>query len=73
MAKAFQGQKYRFVVEKNPKHTSRVVKAFLKKKESIGSQPQSVVLTSMKITKYFLGRQVKPLTKQELVDGIKCF
>ena len=32
LGKAFQGQKYRFVVEKNPKHTSREVKAFFKEK-----------------------------------------
>ena len=53
LAKAFQGQKYRLMQDNNTKHTSRVEKAFSKEKESIGGQPQPVVLTSIKIIKIF--------------------
>ena len=54
---------HRFMQDNNPKHTSRVAKAFFEENE----------INWWHELKFYLQTRVKPKTKQELVDGITKF
>ena len=79
LEKVFQGKQYRFMQDNDPKHTSRVAKAFYEEKginwwpTPASSADINPIERVWRELKYFLARDVKPLTKQELVDGIKLF
>ena len=75
----FHCTEYRFMQDNDPKHTSRVAKAFYNEKginwwptpeSSAGFNPIERVLRELK---YFIARSVKLLSKQELVEGIYLF
>ena len=77
--KPFEGTNYRFMQDNDPKHTSRLAKAFYEE-EGINWWPtpaSSVDFNSIERVwrelKYFIAREVKPMTKKELVDGITTF
>ena len=77
--KNFAGTNYRFMQDNDPKHTSRLAKAFYEK-EGINWWPtpaSSADFNSIERVwrelKYFIAREVKPMTKKELVDGITTF
>ena len=70
---------HRFMQDNDPKHTSRVAKAFFEEKRINWwrTPPESPDLNPIEDLwhelKYFLESKVKPTTKQELFDGIKKF
>ena len=70
---------HRFMQDNDPKHTSRVAKAFFEEKRINWwrTPPESPDLNPIEDLwhelKYYLESKVKPTTKQELVDGIKKF
>ena len=77
--KAFEGTNYRFMQDNDPKHTSRLAKAFYEE-EGINWWPtpaSSADFNSIERVwrelKYFIAREVKSMTKKELVDGITTF
>ena len=79
MDKAFEGTKYRFMQDYDPKHTSQLAKAFYEE-ESINWWPTPASSADFNLfervrreLKYFVAREVKPMTKKELVDGITTF
>ena len=70
---------HRFMQDNDPKHTSRVAKAFFEE-NSINwwrTPPESPDLNPIEDLwhelKFYLESRVKPRTKQELIDGIKKF
>ena len=77
--KAFERTNYRFMQDNDPKHTSRFAKAFYEK-EGINWWPTPAssayfnpIERVWREVKYFIAREVKPMTKKELVDGIITF
>ena len=70
---------HRFMQDNDPKHTSRVAKAFFEENEINWwrTPPESPDLNPIEDLwhelKFYLQTRVKPKTKQELVDGIKKF
>ena len=77
--KAFEGTNYRFVQDNDPKHTSRLAKAFCEE-EGINWWPTSASSADFnplervwRELKYFFARDVKPMAKKKLVDGITTF
>ena len=75
----FQSGNYRFMQDNDPKHTSRVAKEFYREKginwwpTPASSADINPIERVWRELKYFIARHVKPMTKQELVDGIKMF
>ena len=72
-------QTHRFMQDNDPKHTSRVAKAFFEE-QGINwwpIPPESPDLNPIENLwhelKFFLETKVKPRSKQELIDGIKKF
>ena len=70
---------HRFMQDNDPKHTSRVAKAFFEE-QGINwwpTSPESPDLNPIENLwhelKFFLETKVKPRSKQELIDGIKKF
>ena len=79
IADKFQGTQYRFMQDNDPKHTSRVAKDFYQEKDinwwptpasSADLNPIERVWAELK---HFIARHVKPLSKKELVEGIRLF
>ena len=77
--KHFEGTNYRCMQDNDPKHTSRLAKAFYEEEginwwptpaSSADFNPIEIVWRELK---YFLAREAKPMTKRELVGGIKAF
>ena len=70
---------HRFMQDNDPKHTSRLAKAFLEENEINWwrTPPESPDLNPIEMLwhelKFYLESRVKPTTKQELIDGIKRF
>lgn len=75
----FPDGNYRFMQDNDPKHTSRVAKEFyLEKgikwwKTPASSADFNPIERVWRELKYFICRHVKPLTKKDLVDGIRVF
>ena len=75
----FHGTEYRFMQDNDPKHTSRVAKAFYVENginwwpTPASSADFNPIERVWRELKYFIARTVKPLTKKELVDGICQF
>ena len=65
--------------DNDPKHTSRVAKEFYREKginwwpTPASSADINPIERVWRELKYFIVRHVKPMIKQELVDGIKMF
>ena len=77
--KHFGGTNYRFMQDNDSKHTRRLAKAFYEE-EGINWWPTPTSSADFnpiervwRELKYFLAREVKPMTKKELLDGIKAF
>ena len=76
---SLQGRQYRFMQDNDPKHTSRLAKNFYKERginwwpTPASSADFNPIERVWRELKYFIARQVKPLTKKELVDGICLF
>lgn len=70
---------HRFMQDNDPKHTSRIAKAFFEENgiNWWSTPPESPDLNPIENLwhelKFFLETQVKPTTKQELIDGIQKF
>ena len=75
----FQYADYRFQQDNDPKHTSRLAKQFYEDKginwwPTPASSPDINPIENVwHELKYFLAHIIKPLTKHELVEGIKTF
>ena len=77
--KHFEGTNYRFMQDNDPKHTSRLAKAFYEE-EGINWWPTPASSADFnpiervwRELRYFFAREAKPMRKKEPVDGIKAF
>lgn len=70
---------HRFMQDNDPKHTSRLTKAFFEEnnvnwmKTSAESPDMNPIENLWHELKEFIRREVKPKCKEELVEGIKSF
>ena len=77
--KHFEGTNYRFMQNKDPKHTSRIAKAFYKEEGTnwwltpASSADFNPIKRVWRELTYFFAREAKLMTKKELVGGIKAF
>ena len=75
----FQGTDYRFMQDNDPKHTSLKARAFYEEKginwwpTPASSADLNPIEWVWRELKYYIAREVKPMTKKELVDGIMSF
>ena len=75
----FQGTNYRFMQDNDPKHTSRLAKTFYEEKglnwwcTPASSADFNPIERVWRELKYYIAREVKPLSKAELVNGIIAF
>ena len=76
---SFHGTEYRFMQDNDPKHTSRVAKAFYVERginwwpTPASSADLNPIERVWRELKYFIARTVKPLSKHELIEGICLF
>ena len=79
LEETFPTKTYHFMQDNDPKHTSRLAKAFYEEKginwwPTPASSPDINLMERVwNELKYYIARYVKPLTKDELVQGIKTF